>query len=104
MSKGKALLVIALAVIVGGAILLVVTSPWESVSFQQTLAEGVTLRGYNEEGALTWGLEAREGKMENDVGTFSGVKTEFFDAGEKRLSATGDTYAENTPIRQELRH
>jgi len=71
----------------------VVTSPWESVSFQQTLAERVTLHGYDEDGVLIWSLEALEGKMENNAGTFSGVKAEFYDAGGKRLCATGDTLA-----------
>ena len=91
MSKATAFLLLVLVLIVGGAILLVVTLPWEPVSFQQTLAERVNLHGYDEDGFLIWSLEALEGKVENNAGTFSGVKAEFYNAGTKRLCATGDT-------------
>ena len=91
MSKATAFLLLVLVLIVGGAILLVVTLPWELVSFQQTLAERVNLHGYDEDGVLIWSLEALAGKMENNAGTFSGVKAEFYDAGTKRLCATGET-------------
>lgn len=91
MSKAKAFLLLVFVLIVGGAILLVVTLPWEPVSFQQTLAERVNLHGYDEDGVLIWSLEALEGKMENNAGIFFGVKAEFYDAGTKRLCATGDT-------------
>jgi len=51
----------------------------------------VTLHGYDEDGVIIWSLEALEGKMENNAGAFSEVRAEFYDAGTKRLSATGDT-------------
>ena len=89
MSKPKTLL-LALALIVGVAILLVVTSPREPISSQETRAQKVNLRGYDEEGLLTWNLEALEGEINGDTGKLADVEAVFYEEGEARLQATAD--------------
>ncbi len=89
MFKAKTLL-LALALIVGVAILLVVTSPREPTSSQQTQAQKVNLRGYDEEGFLTWSLEALEGEIKDDTGKLADVEAVFFEEGTARLQATAD--------------
>ena len=92
MSKAKAiLLLLAFVLVAGGAILLVMTSPRELISSPKTQARRVGLRGYDEEGALVWSLEALEGEMKDDTGTLNDVEVLFSEGGSERLRATADT-------------
>lgn len=91
MSKTKIFLTIGLLLIGAGIILLFLSSSRQEDPSPPTQAQGVSLYGYDEEGALSWGIEAREGKMKDDKGSLFEVEVIFYTDGKERLQARADT-------------
>lgn len=91
MSKAKVFLTISLLLIGAGIILLFLTSSRQEEPSPPTQAQGVNLSGYDEEGALSWLIEAREGKMKDDKGSLSEVEVIFYTDGKEQLQARADT-------------
>lgn len=90
MSKAKVFLALGLLLIAGGAIFLLRPPSREEGPYSSTQAQGVSLRGYNEEGALVWSVQAREGEMKEDVGSLSEVKVVFYTAEKEHLQVRAD--------------
>jgi len=91
MSKTKIFLIIGLLLIGTGVILLFLSSSQQEEPSPPTQAQGVNLYGYDEEGVLSWLIEAQEGKMKDDKGSLSEVEVIFYTDEKERLQARADT-------------
>ena len=92
MSKAKGFLLVFLILGVAAGVYYLIRPSNAMKPAKDTVIQPI-LHGYDADGREAWRVEAREGKMEKDGGTFQDVVVTVYDAGKKRLTITAPTLA-----------
>ncbi len=90
MSKAKGLLLVFLILGVAAGVYLLIRPSNALKPAKDTVIEPV-LHGYDAAGNEQWRVEAKEGKMGRDGGTFADVVLTFYDSGKTQLTVSAPT-------------